>query len=80
MQSCILTDSKIAQVDIGISKTDVILMRSAYFWVCKVSRVWQLCATPAIQDTVGLTLAHTSDFGGRKRKLEIAKKNSLFIS
>jgi outer membrane protein len=86
---------KIAQVDIGISKTGVINARSEYFPVIQgrgsIERLKGLQNQPGnvttigttvlpsgtrYQDTVGLSLTHTLlDFGVRKRKLAIAKKD-----
>ncbi len=87
-------DLKIAQTDIGISKTDVMAARSQYFPVIQargsVERLRNLQTQPGsvatinnmvlpygtrFQNTVGLSLNHTiTDFGVRKRKLDIAKQ------
>jgi outer membrane protein TolC len=88
-------DLKIAQVNIGISKTGVISARSEYFPVIQarasLERLKGLQTLPGnvttigtmvlptgtrYQETVGLSLTHTLyDFGVRKRKLAIAKKD-----
>lgn len=90
-------DLKIAQIDVGISKTDVISARSAYFptiqgrgsierlkglsnMVGTVTTInnYVLPTGTRYQNTVGLMMNHTiTDFGVRKRKLDIAKKDVL---
>lgn len=90
-------DLKIAKVDIGISKADVLAARSAYYPVIRgrinIERLKSLQDTqtpvttigdmvlPAgtrFQNSMSLSMTHTvTDFGVRRRKLDMAKKDVL---